>query len=71
VPCSGSFCPGWEKLDNNPRTLALTANGVHLYQWHDTGDIWRYIGVPCIGEICPGWQKLDNNPRTRKVVAPQ
>ena len=69
TPCSGSSCPGWEKLDNNPNTRTIVAAADRLYQLHNGGDIWRYTGTPCSGSSCPGWEKLDNNPNTRTIVA--
>jgi hypothetical protein len=24
-PCAGDSCPGWQRLDNNPRTVAIEA----------------------------------------------
>jgi hypothetical protein len=67
-PCSGDSCPGWQKLDNNPKTVAIVAAGGHheqsLYQLHNDGWIWRFTGTPCSIDACPGWQRLDNNPKT-------
>ena len=72
-PCSGENCPGWQRLDNNPKTVAIAAAGTHhhqsLYQLHNDGWIWRYTGSPCSGESCPGWQRLDNNAKTFTVAA--
>jgi hypothetical protein len=62
--CDGDSCPGWERLDNNPRTVDIAAAGAQLFQRHDNGTIWRYTGTRCTDESCPGWQILDNNPRT-------
>ena len=67
TPCSGNSCPGWQKLDNNPATVAIAASGNNLYQLHKTGLIWKYTDTPCSGDSCPGWQKLDNNPATLKI----
>jgi hypothetical protein len=25
TPCSGNSCPGWQRLDNNPKTKAIAA----------------------------------------------
>ena len=72
-PCSGESCPGWQRLDNNPKTVAIAAAGTHhhqsLYQLHNDGWIWRYAGTPCSGDSCPGWQRLDNNPKTYWIAA--
>jgi len=69
TPCSGDSCPGWQKLDNNPATVAIAAGGNNLYQLHKTGLIWKYTDTPCSGDSCPGWQKLDNNPATVAIAA--
>jgi hypothetical protein len=68
TPCSGNSCPGWQRLDNNTRTIAITASGGQLYQLHNNGAIWHYTGTPCSGNSCPGWQRLDNNPRARAIA---
>jgi hypothetical protein len=67
--CNGDACPGWRRLDHNPKTIALAANDSSLYQLHHDGWIWRYTGPPCNGEVCPGWQRLDNNAKTVAIVA--
>jgi hypothetical protein len=71
--CSGSNCPGWQKLDNNPKTISIAASGGHhfqsLYQLHNDGWIWRYTDTPCQGDSCPGWQRLDDNSKTIAIVA--
>ncbi|HKP83191.1 MAG TPA: galactose oxidase-like domain-containing protein [Pyrinomonadaceae bacterium] len=71
--CSGNNCPGWERLDNNPKTMAIVATGTHhdqiLYQLHNDGWIWRFTGGPCVGTSCPGWQRLDNNRKTVGIAA--
>ncbi|WP_137937688.1 M12 family metallo-peptidase [Chitinivorax sp. B] len=69
VPCSGGSCPGWQMLDNNPKTVQLAAAPGHLYQLHNDGWIWRYTGVPCSGNSCPGWLRLDNNAKTVAIAA--
>jgi hypothetical protein len=55
-------------LDNNPNTRDIVAASGHLYQRHQDGRIWRYIGPPCAGESCPGWRELDNNPKTTRIA---
>ena len=67
--CNGDSCPGWNRLDHNPKTVALAANDASLYQLHNDGWIWRYTGTPCTGEVCPGWQRLDNNQKTVAIAA--
>lgn len=63
----------WQKLDNNPHTVAIAAAGTHhdqaLYQLHSTGWIWRFTGAPCAGDACPGWQRLDDNPATAAIAS--
>jgi hypothetical protein len=68
TPSSGSSCPGWQLLDNNPQAAAI-AGGDQLFQLHKDGSIWRYTGTPCTGSSCPGWESLDNNPTTKAVSA--
>ena len=67
--CQGDFCPGWERLDRNPRTRNIVGSGAQLFQLHQDGKIWRYTGTPCNGEACPSWQMLDNNPKTVAIVS--
>ena len=67
APCTGSACPGWQMLDDNPQTAAAAA-GDPFYQLHNDGTIWRYTGVPCTGASCPGWWLLDNNPGTKAIT---
>jgi len=31
TPCDGTRCPGWERLDNNPRTREIVAAGGATY----------------------------------------
>jgi hypothetical protein len=73
VPCSGNSCGGWQKLDNNQKTVAIAAGGDHheqrLYQLHNDGMIWRYTDVVCQNDSCPGWQKVDNNPKTIAIAS--
>jgi len=69
TPCSGNSCPGWTRLDNNPKTRAITGGGNQLYQLHNDGWIWQYTGTPCSGDSCPGWRRLDNNPKTIAIAA--
>ncbi len=69
TPCSGENCPGWQKIDNNPKTWNIVAAGPQLYQLHNDGDIWRFTGATCDADACPGWQRLDNNAKTVAIVA--
>jgi CubicO group peptidase (beta-lactamase class C family) len=68
TPCSGDSCPGWIRLDNNPRTVSVAA-GNSLYQLHSDGAMWRHTGTPCTGDSCPGWVRLDNNPMSIAIAA--
>jgi hypothetical protein len=66
VACSGSYCPGWQLLENGLHATVYHAtddNG-KLFQRYTDGSIWEYIGPPCSGSSCPGWLRLDNNPAT-------
>jgi hypothetical protein len=67
--CDKTFCPGWQRLDNNANTVEIASSGSQVFQRHKNGAIWRFIGIPCNGNACPGWQQLDNNPRTAAIVA--
>ena len=66
--CTGDSCPGWTRLDNNPRTVKVAA-GDDLYQLHGDGSVWRSTGAACDGDSCPGWVRLDNNPMTADIAA--
>jgi len=67
--CHGDFCPGWERLDNNPNTRDIIGAGAQVFQRHQDGKIWRYTGTPCSGDSCPSWQMIDNNPKTIAITA--
>jgi hypothetical protein len=67
-PCSGRSCPGWQQLDNNSKTITITA-GDSLYQLHNDGMIWQSNGTPCSGPNCPGWTLLDRNSKTVAISA--
>ena len=54
----------WQELDNNPASVAITADGGNLYQLHNTGKVWKYVTPPLTG-----WQMLDNNPATKQIAA--
>ncbi|GHO88852.1 hypothetical protein KSZ_68580 [Dictyobacter formicarum] len=59
----------WQQLDNNPLTVAITADGNGgLYQLHSDGEIWKYVGPPMSGNCFCGWQRLDNNPATTAIA---
>jgi hypothetical protein len=69
TPCGTSSCIGWQELDVNPATTAISAAGKQLFQLHNDGSIWRYTGPACTGTSCPGWQELDNNPQATAISA--
>ena len=69
TPCSGSSCPGWQQLDNNPATVAIVSGGSKLYQLHNTGKIWMSTGTGCSLDSCPGWQMLDDNTAAVQIAA--
>jgi hypothetical protein len=53
----GSACTGWERLDNNPGTVAIAPAGTHIDQRHNDGSIWRYKGPRCTGAM--PWLGID------------
>ena len=69
TPCSGDSCPGWEKLDNNSRTIAIVADAGESYQLHNNGKIWQSTHQACNADSCPGWRMLDNNTKTVAIAA--
>jgi hypothetical protein len=66
--CSGASCPGWQMLDNNSATVAVTTSGTHIYKRHNDGSIWHYTGPPCSGPSCPGWARLDDNAAAKAIA---
>ncbi len=40
-------CPSWRMLDNNPRTRQIVAAETGLFQRHQDGRIWQWMGQPC------------------------
>lgn len=36
APCVNNSCPGWDMLDNNPRTVQIKSDRGHLFQLHNT-----------------------------------
>ena len=50
----GTPMTGWARLDGNPQTAGLAADGTQLYQRHHNGQIYRYTGVPM-----SGWAAVD------------
>lgn len=69
----GSIWHGLVRLDNNPKNIAIDADGNGLYQLHDSGWIRQYKGKgePCVNvsKPCLGWVRLDNNPKTIAIDA--
>lgn len=47
--------PRWQELDNNPASSTIIATGNALYQMHNDGQVWRYVGTSFAG-----WQLNDN-----------
>jgi peptidyl-Asp metalloendopeptidase len=67
-PCIDSgHCPGWRRLDNNPKSAALAVIYNHLYQMHADGSIYLTWPPDADAPIDP-WEKLDNNPTTIAIV---
>jgi hypothetical protein len=62
-PAAPAF-PDWQLLDNNLASVSILADGNNLYQLHNNGRIWKYVGPPMTG-----WRELDNNPRTKQIAA--
>jgi hypothetical protein len=69
TPCNGNSCPGWERFDNNPRTVTILADVGNVYQLHNNGAIWQSSNMACDADSCPGWRALDKNPKTIAVAA--
>ena len=69
-PCEDSC---WPRLDNDPKTIAITATGTAhsqiLYQLHNDGSILRYTDTPCEDDSCTGWHRLDNDSKTIAIAA--
>ena len=68
TPCSGDTCPGWQRLDNNHKSVTIAGAGNELYQLHKDGRIWKFTGAACSEDNCAGWQRLDNNWRTVAIT---
>ncbi len=54
----------WQELDTNAASVEIVAGGNNLYQRHNTGKVWKYVGPPITG-----WQELDTNPATIDIAA--
>jgi Domain of unknown function (DUF1929) len=69
-PCEDSC---WPRLDNDPKTIAITTTGTAhsqiLYQLHNDGSILRYTDTPCEDDSCTGWHRLDNDSKTIAIAA--
>jgi hypothetical protein len=61
-PCPISGCEMWETIDNNPRTIKIITDNGQLFQLHNNGMIWRYLGSP------NNWEPVDNNLKTADIV---
>ncbi|HXV06990.1 MAG TPA: hypothetical protein VD791_03110, partial [Burkholderiales bacterium] len=69
TPCAGDSCPGWQRLDNNHKTVSIVSAGSRIYQLHNDGWIWQGTGTACSSDSCPGWIRLDNNSKTIAIAA--
>lgn len=75
--CSGSSCPGWQKLDNFNSVVSYAADGNNLYAVrrmpNSSGNlrlgVWRFTGAACSGNNCNGWQLIDNNQNVTQIIA--
>ncbi|RYY74201.1 MAG: hypothetical protein EOO52_15165 [Gammaproteobacteria bacterium] len=68
--CNGSSCPHWSLLDNNSSTVKVAASGSKLFQMHNTGLIWEFMGAQCSQtNSCPSWRMIDNNSNTSQIVS--
>jgi ribosomal protein L24E len=69
--CADPACfGGWDQLDANPSTVAITAGFNGLYQLHNDGTVYRWDGkTPCDAKGCVGWALLDQNPATAAISA--
>ncbi len=69
TPCTGGSCPGWQRWDNNPRSVAIASDAGELYQMHNYGLVWQSTHAACAGDSCPGWRALDSNQKTVAIAA--
>ena len=61
--CEGSSCR-WIDIDNNNRSIEVAATRNSLFQLHNTGLVWQWLGQPCESGICPHWRLIGNDQRT-------
>ena len=55
----GDIPPGaWQRVDSNQASRAITADEGELYQRHNTGHAFRYLGRP------NQWERIDANSAT-------
>lgn len=55
-------------IDNNPKTIQVIEGSNGVFQLHNDGQIWQWLGKPCDGNSCPHWVMIDNNPATKKIT---
>ena len=59
---------GGSLIDNNPKTIQVIKGANGVFQLHNDGQIWQWLGKPCDGNSCPHWVMIDNNPATKKIT---
>ena len=59
---------GGALIDNNPKTIQVIEGSNGVFQLHNDGQIWQWLGKPCDGNSCPHWVMIDNNPATKKIT---
>ena len=67
--CNGSYCPGWQEIDDNPGVTAISAGAGTLYELRKDGSVWEWTGGGCARGSCWGWVELDDNPGTTAISA--
>ena len=55
-------------IDNNPKTIQVIKGANGVFQLHNDGQLWQWLGQPCNGGSCPHWVMIDNNPATKKIT---
>jgi hypothetical protein len=70
---SGKVCPGWTRINADPRTAQIAAGGFsELFMRQDNGAIWKWDGKSSCdpaGKVCPGWTRINNDARTKDILA--
>jgi hypothetical protein len=53
---NGGIPPGsWRRIDTNEASVAIAADEGNLYQLHNTGHVFRYLGMP------DQWEPMDTS----------